>query len=73
LDRRLPGHRADDDGGEETAMTDPDREHTTEPAEGAENPGADESGRTPHPEQPAEGPADDPDVDPVPPETPGEL
>jgi hypothetical protein len=36
-------------------MTDPDREHPTEPAEGAEQPGADETGRTPHPEQPAEG------------------
>jgi hypothetical protein len=37
-------------------MTDPDRDHTGEPAEGAEQPGADpEDGRTPHPEQPAEG------------------
>jgi hypothetical protein len=50
-------------------MTDPDREHTTEPAEGADDPGGEQSGRTPHTEQPAEGP----DVDPVPPETPGEL
>lgn len=40
-------------------MTDPEREHTPEPAEGAEHPGADETGRTPHPEQPAEG-KDDP-------------
>jgi hypothetical protein len=37
-------------------MTDPDREHTQEPAEGAESPGGEQSsGRTPHPEQPAEG------------------
>jgi hypothetical protein len=37
-------------------MTDPDREHTQEPAEGAERPGGEQaSGRTPHPEQPAEG------------------
>jgi hypothetical protein len=37
-------------------MTDPDREHTQEPAEGAEQPGGDQAtGRTPHPEQPAEG------------------
>jgi hypothetical protein len=50
-------------------MTDPEREHTPEPAEGAENPGTDESGRTPHPEQPAEGE----EIDPIPPETPGEL
>jgi hypothetical protein len=54
-------------------MTDPDREHTTEPAEGAEQPGEDEgTGRTPHPEQPAEG--REFDAEPVePPETPGEL
>jgi len=36
-------------------MTDPDREHTEEPAEGAERPGDEAEGRTPHPEQPAEG------------------
>jgi hypothetical protein len=55
-------------------MTDPEREHTQEPAEGAERPGGDQSGRTPHPEQPAEGPADSEELDvPVPPETPGEL
>ena len=37
-------------------MTDPDREHTQEPAEGAEQPGGDQTdGRTPHPEQPDEG------------------
>jgi hypothetical protein len=37
-------------------MTDPDREHTTEPAEGADPPGsASTGGRTPHPEDPAEG------------------
>jgi hypothetical protein len=40
-------------------MTDPDREHTQEPAEGAEQPGGEQgSGRTPHPEQPAEGSPD---------------
>ena len=40
-------------------MTDPDREHTTEPAEGQE-PGDDETGgRTPHPQDPAEGTAED--------------
>ena len=50
-------------------MTDSDREHTQEPAEGAEHPGGEQSGRTPHPEQPAEGA----EIDPVPPETPGEL
>jgi hypothetical protein len=39
-------------------MTDPDREHTEEPAEGAVSPGDDEQdGRTPHPEGPAEGDA----------------
>ncbi|MCU1616607.1 MAG: hypothetical protein JWO98_4147 [Frankiales bacterium] len=37
-------------------MTDPDREHTQEPAEGADRPGADEAtGRTPRSEEPAEG------------------
>jgi hypothetical protein len=37
-------------------MTDPDRDHTEEPAEGAPQPGSDPAaGRTPHPEQPAEG------------------
>ena len=37
-------------------MTDPDRSHTAEPAEGAE-PGGDDGagGRTPHPQDPAEG------------------
>ena len=40
-------------------MTDPDREHTQEPAEGAEEPGGEQStGRTPHPEDPAEGSPD---------------
>jgi hypothetical protein len=39
-------------------MTDPDREHTEEPAEGAEHPGEERSGATPHPEQPAEGGTD---------------
>jgi hypothetical protein len=38
-------------------MTDPEREHTEEPAEGAEQPGDEQStGGTPHPEDPAEGP-----------------
>jgi len=50
-------------------MTDPDRAHTQEPAEGAKQSGGEQSGRTPHPEQPAEGA----EPDPVPPETPGEL
>ena len=37
-------------------MTDPERDHTTEPAEGAEQPGTDDGdGRTPRPEEPAEG------------------
>ena len=36
-------------------MTDPDRQHTEEPAEGAERPGGPGSGSTPHPEDPAEG------------------
>ena len=54
-------------------MTDPDREHTTEPAEGQE-PGDDETGgRTPHPQDPAEG-ADAAGLDvPTPPVTPGEM
>jgi hypothetical protein len=36
-------------------MTDPERPHTTEPAEG--DPSGDDSpgGRTPHPQEPAEG------------------
>ena len=37
-------------------MTDPDQSaHTTEPAEGADNPGDRPGGQTPHPDQPAEG------------------
>lgn len=37
-------------------MTDPEREHPQEPAEGAEQPGrSGDDARTPHPEQPAEG------------------
>jgi hypothetical protein len=40
-------------------MTDPEREHTEEPAEGAEQPGGEQStGATPHPEDPAEGAED---------------
>jgi hypothetical protein len=40
---------------EEDAMTDPDRVHSTESAEGDE-PGDEETGgRTPHSEEPAEG------------------
>jgi hypothetical protein len=53
---RTEGHRAGqptDRGG--PAMTEPDRQHTTESAEGDE-PGDEETGgRTPHSEQPAEG------------------
>lgn len=40
-------------------MTDPDRQHTTEPAEGDERPGQQVDARTPHPEEPAEGPEGD--------------
>jgi hypothetical protein len=36
-------------------MTDPDRQHTSEPAEGDDAPGSDPQERTPHPEEPAEG------------------
>ena len=36
-------------------MTDPDRQHTSEPAEGDVEPGSDPQDRTPHPEEPAEG------------------
>lgn len=41
--------------------------HSEEPAEGAEHPGQEGSGRTPHPQQPAEGvdpeaPGTDPDT-----------
>jgi hypothetical protein len=49
-------------------MTDPDRPaHTAEPAEGADDPGDQPDGRTPHPDEPAEGPetsggADTPDA-----------
>ena len=55
-------------------MTDPDRVHTTEAAEGDVD--DDAGGRTPHPEDPAEGPDRGvvPDADvPAPPETPGEV
>jgi ribokinase len=56
-------------GGHGTGMTDPDRDHTQEPAEGAERPGTDPAaGRTPHPEQPAEG---DPGAAPGGADTPG--
>ena len=38
-------------------MTDPAQpSHTTEPAEGAPDPGEQPGGQTPHPEDPAEGP-----------------
>lgn len=41
-------------------MSEPDQPaHTTEPAEGADQPGEEPSGQTPHPQQPAEG-ADEP-------------
>lgn len=37
-------------------MTDPAQPtHTSEPAEGSDDPGDETSGQTPHPEQPAEG------------------
>jgi hypothetical protein len=36
-------------------MTDTDRQHTTEPAEG-DLPGDEPGGQTPHPQDPAEGP-----------------
>ena len=37
-------------------MTEPENSpHTAEPAEGAEQPGTGETGRTPHSEEPAEG------------------
>ena len=37
-------------------MTDPERTHTGEPAEGADHPGEDDgTGRTPSTEEPAEG------------------
>jgi hypothetical protein len=36
-------------------MTEPENTHTAEPAEGAEQPGTGEGGRTPHPDEPAEG------------------
>jgi len=55
-------------------MTDPDRQHTSEPAEGGV-PGEEEApgGRTPHPEDPAEGPPLDDDADePSAPAAPGE-
>ena len=38
-----------------TVMTDPERPHTAEPAEGWEPGGDDADGRTPHPQDPAEG------------------
>lgn len=42
-------------------MTDPDRTaHTSEPAKGADDPGAQPDGQTPHPDQPAEGTDDTP-------------
>lgn len=45
-------------------MTDPDRPaHTSEPAEGAEDPGAQPDGRTPHPDEPAEGSDTDDEAD----------
>jgi hypothetical protein len=40
-------------------MTEPDQNpHSSEPAEGAEEPGTGEGGQTPHPEDAAEGPDD---------------
>ena len=47
--RRAAGHS--------TAMTEPDeQQHTAEPAEGGDPPGTGTGGRTPHPDDPAEGP-----------------
>ena len=36
-------------------MSEPEQTHSTEPAEGDNRPGEDPGGRTPHPQQPAEG------------------
>lgn len=42
-------------------MTEPERTpHSSEPAEGAEDPGTGEDGQTPHSEDPAEGAEDTP-------------
>jgi hypothetical protein len=43
-------------------MTEPEK-HSSEPAEGAEEPGSGEGGRTPHSEDPAEGADTDGDGD----------
>ena len=40
---------------EASAMTEPERTHSEEPAEGADSGESDAPGRTPHPEPPAEG------------------
>jgi hypothetical protein len=43
-------------------MTEPERAaHTAEPAEGADAPGGQPGGQTPHPDQPAEGADSDAD------------
>ena len=56
MSRATAGHgEVPGDLEEDPAMTDPDREHPQEPAEGAERPGEAADERTPHPEQPAEG------------------
>jgi ribokinase len=51
---RAQARPADDRGG--TSVSEPDQPvHTTEAAEGGDPPGEESGGRTPHPEQPAEG------------------
>jgi hypothetical protein len=40
-------------------MTEPERRHTSEPAEGADEPDTGEGGQTPHSEEPAEGADED--------------
>ena len=42
-------------------MTDPERQHTADPAEGEEPGGDSDGGRTPHPQDPAEGAEPDSD------------
>jgi hypothetical protein len=42
-------------------MTEPERQHTADPAEGEESGGDADGGRTPHPQDPAEGAESDSD------------
>lgn len=54
--RRIDGHSGTDRHQRGLAMSDPERTHTAEPAEGADPPGQDtDTGRTPRTEEPAEG------------------